>query len=95
MEIKEEESDTIMNDIEEMLNEASNLQTPQVFHNEVMLENIESETKEVKENLIHTELNESDTEVLESIMSNTEESFYKYKIYIMREEDTIESIATK
>ncbi len=95
MEIKEEESDTIMNDIEEMLNEASNLQTPQVFHNEVMLENIESETKEVKENLIHTELNESDTEVLESIMSNTEESFYKYKIYIMREEDTIESIAIK
>ena len=28
-------------------------------------------------------------------MSNTEESFYKYKIYIMREEDTIESIAIK
>ena len=28
-------------------------------------------------------------------MSSTEESFYKYKIYIMRSEDTIESIAIK
>lgn len=91
----EEESDEIMNDIEEMLNDASDLQTPEVFHNEVMLESVETEEKEVTENLVHTELSENDTEVLESIMSNAEESFYKYKIYIMREEDTIESIAIK
>lgn len=94
-ESNEEESDEIMNDIEEMLNGASDLQTPEVFHNEVMLESTENEEKEVTENLVHTELNENDTEVLESIMSSAEESFYKYKIYIMREEDTIESTAIK
>lgn len=95
IETKEEEEETIMNNIEEMLNEASNLQTPEIFHNEVMLEKIEDKEVEIKENLVHTELNENDTEVLESIMSSTEESFYKYKIYIMRSEDTIESIAIK
>ncbi|WP_304651687.1 LysM peptidoglycan-binding domain-containing protein, partial [uncultured Ligilactobacillus sp.] len=70
------------------------LKTPEVFHNEIMLEEITNE-KEVNENLVATELNDNDTEVLQSIISNQEENFYKYKIHIMREEDTIESVAIK
>lgn len=94
----EEEEQIIMNDIEEMLNNASEVENPQVFHNEVMLDTTHEETKEIKEitqTEVHTNLNENDTEILENIMSNEETSYYKYKIYIMRSEDTIESIAIK
>jgi len=94
-EVHEElEEEIVMDNIEEILDKSQELKTPEVFHNEIMLEEITNE-KEVNENLVATELNDNDTEVLQSIISNQEENFYKYKIHIMREEDTIESVAIK
>ncbi len=72
---------------------------------ELMTKEEEPIKEEVKEEVYHNELmddilTEMDEKTSENsmnkIISNlSSDSFYKYKIYIMREEDTIESIAIK
>ena len=90
-EIVEEEKTMDMDNIDDILKSMPEIETPIQFHNEVMLDS--EKVTSVEE--VHTELEEKDTLVLNSIISNAENAYYKYKIYIMREEDTIESVAIK
>lgn len=94
-ELEKDEEETVMENIDEMLEKIESIETPETFHNELMLDMESAKEKEITETKVHTELNDEDTEVLENIINSAEESFYKYKIYIMRSEDTIESIAIK
>ena len=95
---KEEEMDTV----DEVLNSITNLvEEEPVYHNELMIEE-EKELSSYTEKNIQIETNtiEDKKEAEESIKNiinnmNDEETYYRYKIYIMREEDTIESIAIK
>ena len=94
---EEDEMDTIDEILESMPEVEEN-----VFHNELMNE-IEKEEITINKTEINTteEINLEDKkeaqESIQTIISNMNEtdSFYKYKIYIMRSEDTIESIAIK
>jgi len=84
---KEEEN--LMDNVDEMLESLNTLETPEeelVYHNELMNEEkIDVEDKK--------EAEESMNKIMETLEKS--ESYYKYKVYIMRSEDTIESIAIK
>lgn len=94
IEIKEEveDSEEIDNMINDLMDKESttDIKSPSEFHNEVMLDNVidskeEASTKEkVSEKNFNTIFNEV-----------KENNFSKYKVYIMRSEDTLESILVK
>ena len=85
IEIKED-----IKDNEEIDNMINDLKSPSEFHNEVMLDNVLDSKEEVssKKNVSEKNFNTIFNEVKES-------NFSKYKVYIMRSEDTLESILVK
>ena len=94
IEIKEEveDSEEIDNMINDLMDKESttNIKSPSEFHNEVMLDNVIDSKEEVstKEKVSEKNFNTIFNEVKES-------NFSKYKVYIMRSEDTLESILVK
>lgn len=94
IEIKEEveDSEEIDNMINDLMDKESttNIKSPSEFHNEVMLDNVLDSKEEVstKEEVSEKNFNTIFNEVKES-------NFSKYKVYIMRSEDTLESILVK
>lgn len=94
IEIKEdtEDNEEIDNMINDLMDKESttNIKSPSEFHNEVMLDNVIDSKEEVssKENVSEKNFNTIFNEVKES-------NFSKYKVYIMRSEDTLESILVK
>lgn len=94
IEIKEdtEDNEEIDNMINDLMDKESttNIKSPSEFHNEVMLENVLDSKEEVstKEKVSEKNFNTIFNEVKES-------NFSKYKVYIMRSEDTLESILVK
>ena len=93
IEVKEENEegdilDAVDEIIETMPEESINLEET-VFHNELMME-------DVKEEVDIEDKKEAEESIKSIINEMTEqENYYKYKVYIMREEDTIESVAIK
>ncbi len=94
IEIKEdikdnEEIDNMINDLMDK-ESTTNIKSPSEFHNEVMLDNVLDSKEEVstKEEVSEKNFNTIFNEVKES-------NFSKYKVYIMRSEDTLESILVK
>lgn len=94
IEIKEdikdnEEIDNMINDLIDK-DSTTNIKSPSEFHNEVMLDNVIDSKEEVstKEKVSEKNFNTIFNEVKES-------NFSKYKVYIMRSEDTLESILVK
>ena len=94
IEIKEdiennEEIDNMINDLMDK-ESTTNIKSPSEFHNEVMLDNVIDSKEEVskKEKVSEKNFNTIFSEVKES-------NFSKYKVYIMRSEDTLESILVK
>lgn len=94
IEIKEdiEDNEEIDNMINDLMDKESttNIKSPSEFHNEVMLDNVIDSKEEVstKEKVSEKYFNTIFNEVKES-------NFSKYKVYIMRSEDTLESILVK
>lgn len=96
IEIKEdtednEEIDNMINDLIDIDKESTtDIKSPSEFHNEVMLDNVIDSKEEVstKEKVSEKNFNTIFNEVKES-------NFSKYKVYIMRSEDTLESILVK
>ena len=94
IEIKEdiEDNEEIDNMINDLMDKESttNIKSPSEFHNEVMLDNVIDSKEEVstKEKVSEENFNTIFNEVKES-------NFSKYKVYIMRSEDTLESILVK
>lgn len=94
IEIKEEveDSEEIDNMINDLMDKESttNIKSPSEFHNEVMLDNVIDSKEEVstKEKVSEKNFNTIFNEVKEN-------NFSKYKVYIMRSEDTLESILVK
>lgn len=94
IEIKEdtEDNEEIDNMINDLIDKESttNIKSPSEFHNEVMLDNVLDSNEEVstKEEVSDKNFNTIFNEVKES-------NFSKYKVYIMRSEDTLESILVK
>lgn len=94
IEIKEDTEDN--EEIDNMINDlidkdiTTNIKSPSEFHNEVMLDNVLDSKEEVstKEKVSEKNFNTIFNEVKES-------NFSKYKVYIMRSEDTLESILVK
>lgn len=74
-----------MQTIDEVLDSISEheIKNPNEFHSEVMEEIKINEKKETEETI---------NKVIDTIPDS---GFYKYKVYIMREEDTLESIMIK
>lgn len=94
IEIKEdikdnEEIDNMINDLMDK-ESTTDIKSPSEFHNEVMLDNVLDSNEEVstKEEVSEKNFNTIFNEVKES-------NFSKYKVYIMRSEDTLESILVK
>ncbi len=94
IEIKEdikdnEEIDNMINDLMDK-ESTTDIKSPSEFHNEVMLDNVVDSKEEVstKEKVSEKNFNTIFNEVKES-------NFSKYKVYIMRSEDTLESILVK
>lgn len=94
IEIKEdikdnEEIDNMINDLMDK-ESTTDIKSPSEFHNEVMLDNVLDSKEEVstKEKVSEKNFNTIFNEVKES-------NFSKYKVYIMRSEDTLESILVK
>ena len=94
IEIKEdiEDNEEIDNMINDLMDKESttNIKSPSEFHNEVMLDNVLDSKEEVstKEKVSEKNFNTIFNEVKES-------NFSKYKVYIMRSEQTLESILVK
>lgn len=94
IEIKEdtEDNEEIDNMINDLIDKESttDIKSPSEFHNEVMLDNVLDSNEEVstKEEVSEKNFNTIFNEVKES-------NFSKYKVYIMRSEDTLESILVK
>ena len=94
IEIKEdtEDNEEIDNMINDLMDKESttDIKSPSEFHNEVMLDNVIDSKEEVstKEKVSEKNFNTIFNEVKES-------NFSKYKVYIMRSEDTLESILVK
>lgn len=94
IEIKEdiEDNEEIDNMINDLMDKESttNIKSPSEFHNEVMLDNVIDSKEEVstKEKVSEKNFNTIFNEVKEN-------NFSKYKVYIMRSEDTLESILVK
>lgn len=94
IEIKEdtEDNEEIDNMINDLMDKESttDIKSPGEFHNEVMLDNVIDSKEEVstKEKVSEKNFNTIFNEVKES-------NFSKYKVYIMRSEDTLESILVK
>lgn len=94
IEIKEdtEDNEEIDNMINDLIDKESptDIKSPSEFHNEVMLDNVIDSKEEVstKEKVSEKNFNTIFNEVKES-------NFSKYKVYIMRSEDTLESILVK
>ena len=94
IEVKEdtEDNEEIDNMINDLMDKESttNIKSPSEFHNEVMLDNVIDSKEEVstKEKVSEKNFNTIFNEVKES-------NFSKYKVYIMRSEDTLESILVK
>lgn len=94
IEIKEdiEDNEEIDNMINDLMDKESttDIKSPSEFHNEVMLDNVLDSKEEVstKEKVSEKNFNTIFNEVKES-------NFSKYKVYIMRSEDTLESILVK
>lgn len=94
IEIKEdiEDNEEIDNMINDLMDKESttDIKSPSEFHNEVMLDNVLDSKEEVstKEEVSEKNFNTIFNEVKES-------NFSKYKVYIMRSEDTLESILVK
>ncbi len=94
IEIKEDikDNEEIDNMINDLMDEESttDIKSPSEFHNEVMLDNVIDSKEEVstKEKVSEKNFNTIFNEVKES-------NFSKYKVYIMRSEDTLESILVK
>lgn len=94
IEIKEdiEDNEEIDNMINDLMDKEStiDIKSPSEFHNEVMLDNVIDSKEEVstKEEVSEKNFNTIFNEVKES-------NFSKYKVYIMRSEDTLESILVK
>ena len=94
IEIKEdtEDNEEIDNMINDLMDKESttDIKSPSEFHNEVMLDNVIDSKEEVstKEKVSDKNFNTIFNEVKES-------NFSKYKVYIMRSEDTLESILVK
>lgn len=94
IEIKEdtEDNEEIDNMINDLIDKESttDIKSPSEFHNEVMLDNVIDSKEEVstKEEVSEKNFNTIFNEVKES-------NFSKYKVYIMRSEDTLESILVK
>lgn len=94
IEIKEdiEDNEEIDNMINDLMDKESttNIKSPSEFHNEVMLDNVLDSKEEVSTKEIVSEKN------FNTIFNEVKESnFSKYKVYIMRSEDTLESILVK
>lgn len=94
IEIKEdtvdnEEIDNMINDLIDK-DSTTDIKSPSEFHNEVMLDNVIDSKEEVstKEKVSEKNFNTIFNEVKEN-------NFSKYKVYIMRSEDTLESILVK
>ena len=84
-----EEIDNMINDLMDK-ESTTDIKSPSEFHNEVMLDNVVDSKEEVstKEKVSEKNFNTIFNEVKES-------NFSKYKVYIMRSEDTLESILVK
>lgn len=86
------ENDEILDTLEEVIDnmpEEMEKIEENVFHNELMIDDI-------KEEINMEDKIEAENSIKGIISEMTgEESYYKYKVYIMREEDTIESVAIK
>lgn len=84
-----EEIDNMINDLMDK-DSTTDIKSPSEFHNEVMLDNVIDSKEEVstKEKVSEKNFNTIFNEVKES-------NFSKYKVYIMRSEDTLESILVK
>lgn len=102
-ETKEEEEET-MTSVDELLESLKETNTQETeSSSELMMDDNIDVKEDIKEEVNNdiNEINENEkieaqTSIKNIISSMTdEESFYKYKVYIMREEDTIESIAIK
>lgn len=85
-EIKENEMENINEDIDNFINE-NDLLSPNEFHNEVMLDN------NVEDKKTNEEITENNIKTIFNNVKN--EEFSKLKVYIMREEDTLESVLFK
>lgn len=86
-----------METVEDILNSLEEPEENTTFHNELMMSEIETleEKHEEKEiDIIDKKEAEESLEVVINDMKE-EESYSKYKVYIMRSEDTIESVAIK
>ncbi len=90
---EKESEEEIMESVEEILENIPETEDT-AFHNELMIEEEKEEIKEETINIIDKKEAEASINSIISGMTK-DESFYKYKVYIMREEDTIESIAIK
>jgi LysM repeat protein len=90
--IEEEEMETV----DEILESIEEVNEDTVFHNELMIEE-EKKEEMIEDVKIDLEDKKEAEKSIENIISgmSEEESYYKYKVYIMREEDTIESVAIK
>lgn len=86
----EETGENEMEEVNDVINDYINekdLLSPKDFHDEVMLDkttNIKETNNEITENNMKTIFN-----------NVTEEEFSKFKVYIMREEDTLDSVLLK
>lgn len=95
-EIEEEEGMDTVDEILESIPDIIEENEETVFHNELMIDD-KNEEVIVQENEISIEEKKETEASIQNIISNmsNDESYYKYKVYIMREEDTIESVAIK
>ncbi len=98
--VKEENEDMleeeVMESVDDVLESIPEIEEEkQEFHNELM-QSMEDDLLESKESEIDLkDKEEAQTSIKNIISSMKDEGFYKYKVYIMREEDTIESVAIK
>lgn len=90
------EEEEIMESVDELIESIPEVtEIKEEFHNELMLEK-EEITKEMEEEKIDLlDKEEAQTSIKNIISNMKDDSYYKYKVYIMREEDTIESVAIK
>lgn len=91
---KNEESENVDSVTDELLDAMEK----EEYHNDVMLDEDSSiEDAQKKSEETDEEEKEDTTKEINSILSSfaDEKGYYKYKIYIMRKEDTIESVAIK
>lgn len=90
-----EEEEEIMESVEDVLESIPEVSVENDFHDEVMQEMIEQNENIIEEKVDIADKEEAQTSIKNIISNMKSDGYYKYKVYIMREEDTIESVAIK